>query len=113
VDELDKLPRLRELRLSGNPLVEEAKSGGRFEVRPVGAGHRGVWGRGAVRRRATFLGRAWGEFGGRRVCRQEGGRVARATGGVILRFYERNPAARPAPHLPAAGPPLRQLLWHA
>lgn len=33
VDELDKFPELRELRLSGNPLVADAKSGGRFEVR--------------------------------------------------------------------------------
>ncbi|KAI8467428.1 MAG: hypothetical protein J3K34DRAFT_523747 [Monoraphidium minutum] len=32
VDELDGLPRLRELRLSGNPLVDDAKGGGRFEI---------------------------------------------------------------------------------
>jgi hypothetical protein len=32
VDQLDCFPALRELRLSGNPLVAGAKSGGRFEV---------------------------------------------------------------------------------
>jgi hypothetical protein len=32
VDALDAFPALRELRLSGNPLLEGAKSGGRFEV---------------------------------------------------------------------------------
>lgn len=32
VDELDKFPALKELRLSGNPVLANAKSGGRFEV---------------------------------------------------------------------------------
>lgn len=32
VDQLDRLPRLQELRLTGNPLLEQSKTGGRFEV---------------------------------------------------------------------------------
>jgi hypothetical protein len=39
VNQLDRFPALRELRLSGNPLVAGAKSGGRFEVR----GGKGRW----------------------------------------------------------------------
>ena len=45
VDELDRMPRLRELRLSGNPLVADARGGGRFEVRgAAGPGWAGVAG---------------------------------------------------------------------
>lgn len=33
VDELGRFPLLHELRLTGNPLLESAKAGGRFEVR--------------------------------------------------------------------------------
>jgi Leucine-rich repeat (LRR) protein len=36
LDALDAFPALRELRLSGNPLLEGAKSGGRFEVGRAG-----------------------------------------------------------------------------
>jgi len=42
VDEINKFPALRELRLSGNPLVADAKSGGRFEVGRWAAGSGGL-----------------------------------------------------------------------
>ncbi len=41
VDELDKLPALLELRLTGNPLLGQSKTGGRFEVRARAGQNRG------------------------------------------------------------------------
>ena len=35
VDELNKLPQLQELRVSGNPLLVQCRTGGRFEVREL------------------------------------------------------------------------------
>jgi hypothetical protein len=43
VDELDKLPALQELRLSGIPLLGQSKTGGRFEVRLCVYGWVWVW----------------------------------------------------------------------
>jgi hypothetical protein len=44
VDQLDLFPSLQELRISGNPLLEGAKSGGRFEVGCWGWGYWWRWG---------------------------------------------------------------------
>jgi hypothetical protein len=35
IDELNRFPALRELRVSGNPLLAATRGGGRFEVRPA------------------------------------------------------------------------------